>query len=570
MNGLSVAMSNVWPSTSLPPLTGLLGVGLAPPPLAQASSSAPPPARNAEKAAAEPRRLRKSRRDHSFRNESNRSPGTAFAVRPAPDCQPLARIALTSRRALPRSTESWTQPARGGSDGRCDPGPGVPTSVALTQGPQLTIVASSKILPRSVAYDLQSIVDNLGRRVKRAVLLDDAHMRVLAYNSQLEVADAVRTASIMHRRAPAAAREWALARGIRAATQPVRLPANLQLGMLSRVCAPVRCQNHLYGFLWLVDSEATLTGNDLEAIQQAADAAGQMLHRERLTHALERGRERELLRDLLSADVTVRQHAADELIEANLMGPTRAAAVLVVRLGWADGSGPTNSDRVTIGLALDQVRRTLTPRHSVHLVRPDHGVLMVDCQDPVLRSCGLAALGRRLYDAVQGRLQTSEATSVVGIGEPQVELSKVAESHQQAQQAALVAETVPSHSPVADWASLGIYRMLLQFPVDQLRAAMLHPGVIKLLYADRHRDLIRTLELYFDLGGDAQRTAASLGVHKASLYYRLHKIESIAGVDLRNGDDRLAMHLGLKLARFACMRLKNEERPAPRAVARAG
>jgi len=107
-----------------------------------------------------------------------------------------------------------------------------------------------------------------------------------------------------------------------------------------------------------------------------------------------------------------------------------------------------------------------------------------------------------------------------------VELSRVAESHQQAQQAALVAQTMPSHSPVADWANLGIYRMLLQFPVDHLRATMLHPGVIKLLYADRHRDLIRTLELYFDLGGDAQRTAASLGVHKASLYYRLRKIES--------------------------------------------
>src|SRR5262249_58415110 len=109
----------------------------------------------------------------------------------------------------------------------------------------------------------------------------------LAYSSQLEVADAVRTASIMHRRAPAAAREWALSRGIRAATQPVRLPANLQLGMHGRVCAPVRCQNHLYGFLWLVDSEATLTEDDLEAIKQAGDAAGPILPRQRPTPALQ-------------------------------------------------------------------------------------------------------------------------------------------------------------------------------------------------------------------------------------------------------------------------------------------
>ena len=340
--------------------------------------------------------------------------------------------------------------------------------------------------------------------------------------------------------------------------------------MLGRVCAPVRCQDQLYGFLWLVDPEATLTDDDLEAVQHAADGAGQILHRERLTHELERGRERELLRDLLSDSSTVRQHAADELVESNLLGPTRSAAVLVAKLGWMGGSGPGKSDRVSIGLALDQVRRTLTPRHSVHLVRPDHGVLVVDCQDPMLRSAGLPELGRRLHDAVQSRFRTSDATCVVGIGEPQADLSQVAESHQQAQHAAMVAQIVPSYAPVADWASLGIYRMLLQFPVDQLRAAMLHPGVTKLLDTDRHRELIRTLECYFDLGGDAQRTAAALGVHKASLYYRLHRIESIAGVDLRNGDDRLAMHLGLKLARFACMRLKNEVRAGPSAAAKAG
>jgi hypothetical protein len=387
-------------------------------------------------------------------------------------------------------------------------------------------------------------------------------MCVLAYNSQLEVADDMRTASILHRRAPAPAREWAQSRGIRTATGPIRLPANPQLGMLSRVCTPVRCQEHLYGFLWLVDSEATLTEDDLEAVRQAADAAGQILHRERLTHELERGRERELLRDLLSDGLTMRRHAADELVESNLLGPTRAAAVLVARLAWADGAGPGKSDRISIGLALEQVRRTLTPRHSLHLVRPDHGVLMVDCQDPVLRSSGLFELGCRLHEVVQHRVRTSGATCVVGIGEPQADLSRVADSHQQAQQAAMVAEIMPSYSPVADWADLGIYRMLLQFPVDQLRAAMLHPGVTKLVDTDRHRVLIRTLECYFDLGGDAQRTAATLGVHKASLYYRLHRIERIAGIDLRNGDDRLAMHLGLKLARFACMRLKNEEKAA--------
>jgi DNA-binding PucR family transcriptional regulator len=39
-------------------------------------------------------------------------------------------------------------------------------------------------------------------------------------------------------------------------------------------------------------------------------------------------------------------------------------------------------------------------------------------------------------------------------------------------------------------------------------------------------------------------------LHRGTLYYRLQKAERIAGVDLRSGGDRLALHLGLKLARL--------------------
>jgi hypothetical protein len=45
--------------------------------------------------------------------------------------------------------------------------------------------------------------------------------------------------------------------------------------------------------------------------------------------------------------------------------------------------------------------------------------------------------------------------------------------------------------------------------------------------------------------------ADALGIHRATFYYRLHRIERITGLNLQSGDDRLALHLGLKLARLA-------------------
>jgi DNA-binding PucR family transcriptional regulator len=69
----------------------------------------------------------------------------------------------------------------------------------------------------------------------------------------------------------------------------------------------------------------------------------------------------------------------------------------------------------------------------------------------------------------------------------------------------------------------------------------------------RTRHLVATLERYLDFAGDTRKTAGSLYLHRTSLYQRLRRVERLAGVDLANGDDRLALHLSLKLARLQGM-----------------
>jgi GAF domain-containing protein len=401
-----------------------------------------------------------------------------------------------------------------------------------------------------MARDLQAIVDSLGQRVRRAVALDDPQLRLLAYTSHFGSVDPVRTASILHRRAPAKATTWVFGQGIRSAAGPVRVPANAQLEMGSRVCAPVRFQGELLGFLWLIDADESLTDRDFEVIQAAADAAAAVLQLERSLGELERSRERELLRDLLSDQPNVRHHAATELVESNLVIPTRGVVALVVQPPMSEPTA-TASERSAIRSALERVRRTLSPRHALHLDRPDHGLLAVAMEDAMLRVGGVEALAKRLVEAVEAKLRTAQGQVVVGIGETQADLADLSASYEQARQATRVAQIVPAFSPVAVWSALGIYRALLQFPLDHLKANVLHPGLIALLRDSAHDDLVGTLERFLDLAGSAKRTAADLNLHRATLYYRLRRIEQIVGVDLEDGNDRLALHLSLKLARLA-------------------
>ena len=71
--------------------------------------------------------------------------------------------------------------------------------------------------------------------------------------------------------------------------------------------------------------------------------------------------------------------------------------------------------------------------------------------------------------------------------------------------------------------------------------------VIPLVDYDRRRgsDLIKTLSVYFDTGANASETSDRLFLHRNSLLYRLERIQSLTGLDLKESDARLALQLGL-------------------------
>jgi hypothetical protein len=221
---------------------------------------------------------------------------------------------------------------------------------------------------------LQAIVDTLARRLDRAVALDDRTSRLLAYSSHAGSVDDVRKESILSRRAPEKAWAWASKFDIESAAGPVRIKGNARLKMDARVCVPIRAQENLLGYLWLIDPGLTLTDEDLDVATAAAADAGAVLYREQLVGELELGRERELLRDLVAEEAALREHAASELVENELFAACDRVVVLVVRPVPLDGGPLDDRVRTSIGGALEKVRRVLSPRRRLQLIRPDHGL----------------------------------------------------------------------------------------------------------------------------------------------------------------------------------------------------
>jgi DNA-binding PucR family transcriptional regulator len=190
----------------------------------------------------------------------------------------------------------------------------------------------------------------------------------------------------------------------------------------------------------------------------------------------------------------------------------------------------------------------LPRRHALSLVHADHGV-MVAAAD----ARGLSELARRAQDALDQAF-TTDAPVRIALGySGQHELRDAHRAHEHAGLALRVAAALPDHGTPAGWEELGAYRLLARAAETPHAAELIHPGLPRLFALQSKESLVQTLEAYLDNGCDTKLTAEALFLHRASLYYRLQRIEAITGTSLKSGADRLALHSGLKLARLVGM-----------------
>ncbi|WP_188187142.1 PucR family transcriptional regulator [Nonomuraea sp. SYSU D8015] len=371
--------------------------------------------------------------------------------------------------------------------------------------------------------DLQRAVDELAARLGRPLLLEDRVQRVVAYSEQNGAMDDIRRDSILRRRTTPEVRQWLRSAGVHEAPGPIRTPGAPHLGLLPRVCVPVRHADGLLGFLWFIDAEPPMPDALVAEAAAAAPGLALALYHESLATGLASHRELEAVTGLLLGELD----AARQLIEAGAFPQAQAVIVQVARPRAAEPSDPL---RLALEQGLLALRRRLSGHHPLHLVRYDHAVLL---------TAGAPVSPDELHAAMP-------VPVVVGVGRARPALTEAAESYREARHAAEVAARVPGLGGTAEWARLGVYRMLTHLPDPEL-----HPGLEGLLGDAQYLPLLETLETYLDLAGSAVATSKALRLHRTSLYYRLQRVEELARTDLKDGGERLALHLSLKLARLS-------------------
>lgn len=382
--------------------------------------------------------------------------------------------------------------------------------------------------------DYQELVDEISALLGAPATLEDRDFGLIAFgahDSEDDTAmDPVRTRSILTRRSTPAVRAWFEGFGIARATGPVRIPATPDAGVYrDRLCLPVRHRGVVLGYVWLLDAEPGPGPERLAAAMDVASRIGGLLADEERAGA-------DLSRELRAALTAERDWQYDMALAAlrTALGPgADGLHALVCVAPWSDAEAP--SVRTAPGAAaLCTVPWRASGGYAL-------GVLVrlrsADALAPALTA------GSRLHG-------TAGPGAAAGVAEPRRGLAELAAAWGEAMAAARAALAQPRLGPVARWSAIGPYRLLTALPVSASAGTAAADPALRALLTPAHAELARTAEVFLDCAGQAGRTAAALGIHRQTLYYRLSRVEQLTGLDLDAGEDRLLLHMGLKAHRL--------------------
>ncbi|MFI7481469.1 PucR family transcriptional regulator [Kocuria sp. M1R5S2] len=382
--------------------------------------------------------------------------------------------------------------------------------------------------------DLDDLLQDLSERADRRLIVLDTAARVVAWSIHESDDDRRRLSSAL-----AHGDSWTL---------PAVGPDGFAVEDLPEtgrcLVVPLHDHRHRVGHLLAALAEpGPPSAEEVRVLLDEVPALGVLLSLRTLYAERDRDRARSLLTALVAGDAAARPGAAEALVGEGLLGSSRQYSAVVLGADPAAGA-PEETGRTALAVhrTLDFVASSSTA--SVVGATLDDGTGVLVFPRPVVGPRLARILARPDVGAVRA-----------GVGPVVGSLLDVHRSFRLARRAWRTAWLDPSaHDPVTHWDDTGLDGLLALLPLESMTVEDLPRSVRRVLAAGLAPELLRTLETYLDRGGDAQRTAAALSIHRSTFYYRLDRLKERLDLNLDDGLTRRELHVGLRVARLARLR----------------
>jgi PucR family transcriptional regulator, purine catabolism regulatory protein len=310
-------------------------------------------------------------------------------------------------------------------------------------------------------------------------------------------------------------------------------------GDTTRLVAPIIVGGMARGYLSLIGETGKLDALDSLVVEQGALVCAVEMSR---TKAV-REAEKRLKGDMLNALLQENLSPLDAQLWAQNMGLDLSEAQVAMRFAWLGASSPSRRRLETL------VNGEVTRLNMKVIVNPMGSEIVCFCQVP--RGPRLPEQAVALAQAVidQGGREYPDTLLLCGLGAPSQDLSEWRTSFRQAGQALELSRRFRERKPLY-FPDLSVYRLLIQLENSPELIAFQEEMLGGLLASEGARELIHTLQVYFEHNGNLSQAAEALFVHRNTLIYRMERIASLTGANLDDPEVRLAMQLALHIYRM--------------------
>jgi PucR family transcriptional regulator, purine catabolism regulatory protein len=318
---------------------------------------------------------------------------------------------------------------------------------------------------------------------------------------------------------------------------------------IRRMVMPLLVKNRVAGYLMAWATETPLGGFDLSVLEAASTTMALEVLKQMSMQDVENRYRTEFFEDLISMDLNRKENALKKAALFKL-SPDDFYVTAVLQI---------NRDQTA--LSDETLQQTNWMKRETDIFLRDHqmqalAVSKTDSLNIVFFSSRQDTLqelinlyGRHMMEQKRHRLNNPSFR--LGIGRCYRSLKEVHKSFADAVRALRHGPLIGEEELVY-FEQLGIYKILCQpslaEELERFYQTTLQPLVE---YDDRKStELLKTLEVYYQNGGNLRKTADALFTHYNTTLYRMESIQRVTGMDLNNHKDRLNLEVAIKIRKL--------------------
>lgn len=323
---------------------------------------------------------------------------------------------------------------------------------------------------------------------------------------------------------------------------------------IPRIVIPIFNDDKLYGYVYIWEDERMISPVELTVIESSTPIIALDLVKKLSIFEIENKNKIEFFDDLLSDDENRQRKALDK---GNYFGfdKRKTYSVIVVAIKDIDRLvrlTPSNANYVhQINIKLINIVDRLS-RYSEQKVifanKSDRLIIVFGMNREIKTNVmkrNVLEFSNQIFKYV--KREGVEENISIGIGRSYSDLGLLWKSYREAYRAA---ESLKDNKGApAHYDDLGIYRILsfeeLKPELNQFYKEVLEP----LVRYDNEKDseLVKTLQMYFECGGNLKRISEEMFTHYNTIIYRMQRIKDITDINMDNASDRLNIQIALKI-----------------------